>query len=179
MKKTTKIKTLTVIVFNILWILTGCGNSVDIKAPNKPQSTTSSTTTSITTATPTSCTTGTCTSSTSTCSTGTCTSATSSCTSGTCPATSAKLTFASIRGAELDTYYTTNSITIQGVEGLTTARTSTGTLVVNGIDTDVSEYDVMNGDTVAVKVRSSEDDAVTQTVAVEMMGEIIYFDIAT
>ena len=183
MQKMTFKKMVTGLILGASLMFTGCGNTIDI-INDKPttQTTTTTSTGQTTTTTPTTCTTGTCpTSTTSTCTTGTCpTSTTSTCTTGTCPLTSStRLAFSSIRDAELDTYYTSNSVTIQGVDGVVTAKTTEGTLVINGVDTDVSEYEVENGDVVAIKVRSSEEYSSAINVQVEVDEEVVYFSVTT
>jgi len=81
--------------------------------------------------------------------------------------------------AELDTFYITNTVTIIGITEAITVKTNNGTLIVNGVDTDVAEYSVNAGDTVAVRVRSSGSYSTTITTRVQAQGLEDFFAITT
>lgn len=89
------------------------------------------------------------------------------------------LAFSNISNADLDTGYTTNVVTIAGVEGTVVVKTNIGSLVVNGVDTEVAEYSVVNGDTVAVKVTSSGSYGTAVSVRVEAGGAVDFFSVTT
>jgi len=89
------------------------------------------------------------------------------------------LAFSNIDNAELDTDYTTNVVTIVGVDGTVTVKTNNGSIVVNGVDKGVSEFDVYNGDTVAIKVRSSGSYSTAITVRVTAGEDVDFFGVTT
>ncbi len=62
--------------------------------------------------------------------------------------------FPDIYSTPVNTYATTETLTISGINLAVTAKTTNGTLIINGVDTNLSTYSVKNKDTIAVRVLS-------------------------
>ena len=74
---------------------------------------------------------------------------------------------ATLTDANVSTEYTTNTVTITGINVSVTATTDIGTFIVNGVDSGAFAT-IDSGDTLAVKLTSSSDYSDTQGVEVNV-----------
>lgn len=91
--------------------------------------------------------------------------------------TPAQFTFQPVTNATPSTEYTSNAVTITGINAPASISTSAGTLVVDGEEFAGSE--VTNGQTVAVRLTSSSSDGASTTATVTIGGVTADFTITT